>query len=1047
MRKFASLLTLLLLFSALAFGQNRTITGTVTDDKGETLPSASVRVKGTRTGVAADNNGQFRIMAKTGDILVVSGAGLETTEVTVDASSVVNFQVKRIISTGTEVIVTTLGQRRQTKELGFSLASVKASELTQAKVTNLQNGLTAKVSGMNIATTNNGVFADTRITLRGIRSLTGNNQPMLVVDGVPVPLGYLSSINPNDIADISILKSASGTAIYGPDGVNGAIIVTSKKGSKLKPMVTVSHTVQQERVSYMPKFQNRYGSGYSPDANGYGTYESIEQQSWGPEFDGSMVQIGQDGPNGEKYMVPYSYLKNERRNFYDVGITNQSDVSYAAGDFYVSAQNVGIKGTMPGDVNNRRTLTFRAEKETGKFKAGVTLRYANSQYNVTNNNQVVYYGVTSTPGHIPFTRFSDWRNDYFSSPNGYYTPYLDNNGKTPYFAKDNYREAGTSDDLFGNGEMNFSATSWLKFTYRVGLNFTNSDARTTRGAFTYSAFHNTLRDHGSQNVTSAVGNSDFTSRRVTSEVFATMNKKFNKFGVGLLVGQSYRESTTKNIGISSGNLGEATLLTIQLRKGEPNVNFSNVRNRLERYFGRLNFDFNDWAFLEATASYDFDSRLRKPGAPMQKGDFGFFYPGVSASFLLHEVIPGLKSSKLISYLKLRGAITKTGNVTHGTYSYQNTWNAGTFFPYGSVLGFQASTLTFADTYEPEFVVNKEVGAEINFLKNRISFETTLYTQDNTNQVVDIALSSSTGYTSARRNAASFVNKGVEFDLRLTPLVKIRNVNIDFKANYSKQSNKILSLFQGINELGIGNFNYAIVGQPVYVFKLVDYERDAEGHVIVDRVTGMPSQKSALTQFGRTSPTDFVGLSLNVNWKGLSFSVVGDYRTGGQVVADQLGGFMDDNGISERSAQNGRRAFVFPNSVYEDPANPGKYITNTNIYTQTYGRLFWNSDLNTSVTSNYLADGSFWKIREAALSYEIPVGKLFGAKFANTLKGANFGISGRNLFMWLPKSNQWTDPEFQGGNGNAGFTGNATGRSTAFNAPPTRIFGANLTLKF
>lgn len=1039
---------MLLLFAAMAFGQNRTITGTVTDEKGEALPGASVRLKGTRTGVAADNNGQFRILAKTGDVLVVSGPSLETTEVTVGAGSTVTVSVKRLVIQGTEVVVTALGQARQPKELGYSVSKVRGTELTQAKVVNLQNGLTGKMSGLNVATTNNGVFADTRINLRGIRSLTGNNQPMLVLDGVPVPLGFLSSINPNDIQDVTVLKSASGTAIYGPDGVNGAIVVTTKKGNKGKPVVTVSHTVQQERVSYMPKFQGRFGSGYSPDPlTGYGTYEPIEQQSWGPEFNGELVQIGQDGPNGEKYMVPYQYIKNERRNFYDVGMTNQSDVSYSAGDFYISAQNVAIKGTMPGDKNNRRSITLKAERENGKFKAGFNLRYTQSQYDVTNNNQIVYYGVTSTPGQIPFTRFSQWRTDYFSSPDGYYTPYLDNNGKTPYFAKDNYRETGTEDEIFGNGELNFAATSWLKFTYRVGVSFSSADAKSTRGAFNYSAYHATLRDHGTQNITAAVTTSNSNNRRVTSEVFANMSKKFNKFGLGLLVGQSYRESSFRFLSVGSNNLGNATLLTVQLRKGEPAVGVTNSRNRLERYFGKFSFDYNNWAFLEATGSYDFDSRLVKPGSYAKKGDIGFFYPGVSTSFLLHEVIPGLKNSKVISYLKLRGAVTKTGNVTINPYGFENTFTTSLFFPYGDILGFQATATTVADSYKPEFVLNKEVGAEISFLKNRINLEASFYTQDNTDQVINIQLSNTTGYTTAVRNAGSFTNKGMEFDLRLTPLVKIKNVTIDFKANYTKQSNEITQLIDGVSELGIGNFNYAIVGQSAYVFKLVDYKRDPEGRVIVDRITGMPEQDPNLRQFGKTAPTDFIGLALNVNWKGLSFSAVADYRGGNQIVADQLGGFMDDNGISLRSASNGRRAFVFPNSSYEDPTTPGKYIANTNIYTQTYGRLFWNSDLNTNVISNYLADGSFWKIREIAINYEIPIGKLFGAKFNNIMKGASVGISGRNLFMWVPKSNVWTDPEFQGGNGNAAYTGNATGRSTAFNAPPTRIFGANLALRF
>jgi outer membrane receptor protein involved in Fe transport len=213
MRKIASLFTMLMLLSALAFGQNRTISGIVTDEKGDALPGASVRIKGTRTGVAADNNGQFRIQAKTGDVLVVSGAGLETTEATVTASGAITIAVKRTIISGTEVVVTSLGVTRQPKELGYSVSKVKASELTQAKSVNLQNGLTGKVSGLNVQTINNGVFADTRITLRGIRSLTGNNQPMLILDGVPISLGYLNSINPNDITDVTILKSASATAI------------------------------------------------------------------------------------------------------------------------------------------------------------------------------------------------------------------------------------------------------------------------------------------------------------------------------------------------------------------------------------------------------------------------------------------------------------------------------------------------------------------------------------------------------------------------------------------------------------------------------------------------------------------------------------------------------------------------------------------------------------------------------------------------------------------------------------------------------------------
>jgi TonB-linked SusC/RagA family outer membrane protein len=1044
MRKILTLFTVLMLTTLLVSAQSKNVSGQVRDDKGEPVPFATILEKGTKNGTKADGNGNYSLKVKEGSEIIVSATGYS--DVTVKpGTGAANVVLATKSSALQEVVLTTaLGVQRQSKELGYSTARVKSSELTQAKVVNLQNGLTGKVSGLNVNTTNSGVFGDTRITLRGIRSLTGNNQPMLILDGVPLALGFLSSINPNDIADVTILKSASATSVYGPDGVNGAIIVTTKKGNKNKPTVTVSHTTQIEKISYLPKFQTRFGGGYSPDDLGYGTFEPIEQQSWGPEFDGSIRQFGQTGPNGEKLEMPYAYNKNGRRNFFNTGVTNQTDISFSTGDFYISAQNVSINGTIPGDKNDRRSVNLRADKEYGRFKAGFGLRYTQSQYDITNNNQIVYYGVTSAPGNYDLSRFKNWRTDYFSSPDGYYTPYLDNNGKTPYFAKDNYREKGRGDEFFGNAQLDYKAASWLNFTYRVGFTYDNAEARSTRGAFNYSAYHLTLRDHGTNNITAAVGNSNSVSRRLTSEIFATFNKRFGKFGTNVLLGQSYRESNFRYVSAGSNNLGNATFLSIQLRKGEPTVSVDNSTSRLERYFAKASFDYDNWAFVEANFSYDIDSRLVKPGVDYKKSDIAFFYPGVSASLLLHEVIPAFKDNRIISYFKLRGAVSKTGNVTLDPYNFENTFNTSTFFPYGDLLGFQANPLTFADKFKPEFVVNKEVGIELGFLKNRINIEATYYHQNNTNQVIDVQLSNTTGYTTAKQNAAAFINKGLELDLKLTPLVKIRNVTVDFKINYSNQKNKVTSLVDGVNELGIGNYNYVIVGQSAYKFKLTDYLRDPQGHVIVDKATGMPSQNPNLSVFGQTSPEHFLGLNLSVSWKGLTFSAVADYRAGNQIVADQLGGFMDDNGISERSAQNGRRAFIFPNSVYDDGS--GKYVTNTDVYTSNYGRLFWNSDLNTNVISNYVADGAFWKLREVAINYEIPV-KVLGAKFASVVKGASVGISGRNLLMWVPKSNVWTDPEFAGGNGNAAYTGNATGRSTAYNLPPTRIFGANLTLRF
>jgi TonB-linked SusC/RagA family outer membrane protein len=1038
MRKIASLFTMFMLFTALAFGQNRTITGSVIDENGAPLPGVSVLLKGTQTGVSADNNGQFRILAKTGDVLMLSGAGLELTEATVGAGSTITITVKRIIIAGTEVVVTALGVQRQPKELGYSVSKVKATELTQAKSVNLQNGLTGKVSGLNIQSVNAGVFQDTRITLRGIRSLTGNNQPMLILDGVPIALSYISSINPNDITDVTILKSASATAVYGPDGANGALVITTKRGSKTRPQVSVGHTVQVERVNFMPKLQNEFGSGSSVDAYGYGVYDPIENQCYGDAFDGTLRQIGRNGPGGSQNIVPYKSLPKEKLNFWATGLTNQTDVSFSTGDFYLSAQNVLIQGVMPKDVNRRTSIRMAGNKEYNKFKAAYSVNYTKGNYDVTDGGSwgngrdyTVYWNLLNTPQQIPITRFKNWRTDYWSSPGGYFNDYYSN----PYFMIDNFRAKGRSEDIFGNLELNFKATDWLTFTYRLGATIRSNTEKSTQGELRYTPFDiatgKTIAQSGDINA----GVADFsnTSSRINSEFFASARKKFGKFDLNVLLGQSFREDNSKNVNLFSANLFSPNLFNVIARRGEPTVGQSDFKSRLQRFFGKVSFGYNNWAFLEVTGSYDIDSRL----AYFYNYDFSninYFYPGASLSVLLSEAIPAVKNSKFISYLKVRGAYSKTGNVNIPTQGLENTYGLGFGFPYGSLSGYTSSNLLRLANYEPEFVKNKEAGIEIGFLKNRINIEATVYTQDNSNQIVDVQYSGATGFTSARLNAASFDNNGLELDLRLTPLVKLGKVDIDVKVNYTYQDNKVTKIIEGVDQLGIGNGNYVIVGKPAYTFQLTDYVRDDQGRVVVNTTTGYPTIDPVIKPFGRTQPKHLLGLNLNVRWKSLSFSAVGDYRGGAQIYTGGLGTGMDFSGISKRSGQNHRQPFIMPNSSYWDGS---KYVDNTSIYMLSGGYNFWSQSVNTAANTNYLVSGDFWKIREVSISYDMPA-KWFGFT-KNAIKGATLTLSGRNLFMFLPKTNEWYDPEF------SNTTGNAQGVAGLGNSPSSRIFGASLNI--
>lgn len=691
---------------------------------------------------------------------------------------------------------------------------------------------------------------------------------------------------------------------------------------------------------------------------------------------------------------------------------------------------------MPKDVNRRISLRMNATKEYGRFKASYNLNYTKGNYDVTSGSSfgngrdfTVYWNLINSPMQIPHTRFKDWRNDYFSSPDGYFNDYYSN----PYWAIDNFRNVGRSEDIFGNLEFNLKATNWLNFTYRLSATVSNGTFKATQGALTYSQFakdHKTIAASG--DLVAQVADGSSTSSRITSEIFATARKSFGDFKVEALVGQSFRETNAKNVNVSSNNLTFPTLFNIIGRKGEPGASESNSKTRLERFFGKVSLNYNNWAFGEVTGSYDIDSRL----AYYYNYDFdkiSYFYPGANVSFVLSEAIPAIKKSNVISFLKLRGAISKTGNVNLGAQSLENTYGLGGGFPYGTLVGYTSGNTLRQSSYKPEFILNKEVGFEIGFLKNRVNLEATVYTQDNTDQIVQVAYSGATGFTSALLNAASFTNKGFEVDLKLTPLVKLGQATVDFKVNYTYQTNEVTKIIEGVDELGIGNGNFVIVGFPAYTFKLTDYTRDAEGRVIVNPTTGYPTVDPVTKNFGRTQPKHIIGLNLNVNYKGLSFSAVADYRGGNQIWTGNLGTAMDFSGISKRSGQNARQPFIFPNSSYFDGT---KYVPNTSIYTVSGGYNFWSQAINTNANTNYLVDGSFWKIREMSLSYNLPSKWLGFTK--NTIKALNIAVTGRNLFMFLPKTNEWTDPEF------SNTTGNAQGISGLDNTPPTRIFGISVT---
>lgn len=1065
MKKSVLLFFLAMLCAQLTWAQEQTITGTIKDQDGATVPFATVTIKGTKISVASTDAGVFRIGAKSGDVLVISALNYNSAQVILTGDATINVTLQKSSGNLTDVVVTTaLGIRRSAKDLGYATTSLSNKTLTQAKSVNVQQALNGKVSGVNISTVNSGVFENSKINIRGIRSLTGNNQPMLVVDGAPTPLGFLSSIPPDDVQDITVLKSAASAAIYGPDAVNGVIIITTKRGGK-NPTISFSSTVQTTSVSFFPKIQKEFGAGAGETKDAYGNYLYVpyENQQYGPRFDGSLQPIGVPLEDGSIQTLPYSNARyKDKIKFWNTGLTFQNSLSIAAEDFYVSIEDANIRGLVPDDKNHRTSFRFNGSKKYDKFSAGYGLNYVLSNYNIVNENAFqttfpdayaggLFFLVMQTSNNVPLLDYND-PNNKFADFSNYYNEYAVN----PYWLIDNIRQTGRQDDLNANLDLNYQLFPWLKASTRLSTNVsfqgfqsTNAPVEVSDWAQTSGFFGRPRNSTQYSDRPGYVADGQTTVTRYNVDYFLSGDKDLSKdFSIKYLAGGMIRKNVVKDVNVGGNNLLVPALYNVSVKSGDANVptapfnNFKSVSALLSAY-GSLGISYKGWANVEFTGRNDWDSRLNEDNR-------SFFYPAVNASLVLSDALEAIKTSNSVSYLKLRAAVSKSGNVNLAPYATNATYTQPNGFPYGNVGGFTANGTIPSTNLKPEFVNTTEFGAELGLFKNRINLEATYFNQENTNQVLLITRSITTGYTSELANAADFRNYGVEMDLAITPLIKMRKGSINFKINATYNNNEVtrtqgdvpvvLAGTNGFIQISASSptvNNIAVVGGPAFQFQLTDYNRDPEtGKVIVDPVTGYPSISPALITTGRTLPLWVIGLTPSYTIGNFAITMTWDYK-GGHNFYSGLGSDMDFAGISERSASYGRERFVFPNSVYLED---GKYVPNTNIQVQDGNYGFWTGgSSNTSIATNYYASAAAWRLRELNISYTLP-SSIFGKQ--GFFKKATVSVVGKNLFLFVPKSNQWGDPEF-----NFNAVGNTFGVASSFQSPASRLFGGSITLQF
>lgn len=1034
----------MLFFSVLCselIAQEKTLTGKVlASDTGEPIPIASVLVKGhNNLGTYTDDNGKFVLKNVPADAthLIFNSMGYVNLEVPIGNQTVFNVKLSPDAIALNDVVVTALGIQRQAKEIGYATAKVSSDDLTKTKNMDATQALIGKVSGLQISSASASLDADVRVNLRGSRSFKGDNQALLVIDGIPTPLNYLQTMNPNDIENISVLKGGSAAALYGSAAANGVLYVTTKKGEVGRPRVIYSLTTTFDKMAYFPKYQKRFGGGNENSTTGFGSYIKDENQQYGPEFDGSLVDVGLPFllPDGTERQLTgtYDFKDGSKEGFYQTGIGLQNDISFSSGgdngNFFMSYQHAQRTGTIVGDEYRRQTIRFNASRTYKKIKVGGNLSYSNTKTDMNNSSSNGMQALWNTPGNIDLPAYKDWRNVEGANPDEWNNSYYNN----PYAQNELYRRESRNDRITASADLEYKPLRWLKFQGRAGLNLGITNNNNKTNPWHYSAFAKKTRQTAASGdiYTSLTTNSRY-SNRVNLDAMAFAEHKFNdKFQIKGMLGWSMNDNYNEYKQVGASMMEVDGLFNVDNKIGELNGENSYSQSRQQSIYGSIDFSAFGWAYLQVTGRNDWTSLLASQNR-------SFFYPGANLAIMLSDALPAIKHNKWLSYLKLRGTYAKVGSVNIGTYNLYDLANVHGTFPFRSLTAYKISQNIRNANIGPEFTTEFEVGAEIGLLKDRIVLEAAYYHQKTTDQTVNVDIAKSTGAVSKYLNAGVMTGKGVELDLKVTPLIRLGDFSWNINANATFSSTNVTSLYGDLSELAIESPIFAILGENYPMIKATDYKRDPQGRVIVNPTTGLPTLGD-MKQIGTTEPKVRIGLSTVMRWKGLSLSATFDYR-GGHYTSFGQETMMLFTGSSYTSAIMGRQRFVLPNSVIEvkDVNGNISYQENTNITVDSGNKSFWASNYYSCVASRVVSAAA-WKLRELSISYDLPERILDKTKFFQRI---SVGLVGRNLFMWVPSTNLWGDPENWSGTSTANAPGIAANKQSG-----SRTFGFSLSLSF
>ncbi len=1054
--KRTKLLMFLLFLSAGSLFAQKAVEGLITDNTGEPLIGANVMVKGTSTGTVTDFDGKFSLTVPDDqNVLVITYTGFQTLELNIGAGGYFEVVMQEGV-TLSEAVVTALGITRSEKSLGYAVQEVSGDDLVRARETNIVNQLSGRVAGVQVMGSGNNLGGSSRVLMRGVGSVTGQNQPLFVVDGIPMDNSQFSTnvglanvtgqvnnqargvggydygnaiqdINPDDIESISVLKGPAAAALYGSRAANGVILITTKRGDRARRGigVSVNSGVTFERVAFLPDFQNEYGVILLPPNDAGEVFALYARDgSWGPRMEGQMYRAWDsfDDWDTENYLQsrPLVPTPNDIDKFFETGVAYNNNFALTGATdrstFRFSFTNLNQTGVLPNSKLERTNLSLNATQNmTDNFRVMVGANYVKSstlgRSGTGYNGENVFQGFNQWwQRQLDFERLKNYKNPDGSqrtwnrisatNPN---PQYFDN----PYWTRYENVQNDGRERFFGNASLQYDIADWISVTGSVKTDL-YTDRRQERIA---------VGGVGVPMYREAVWQVQENNQEL---MFNISRELSDDLTLDAIVGGNMMQQTKElNQGTTQGGLNIAGFYSLANSAGAVNIIDYEEERRINSVFASASFGWRGMVYLDATLRNDWTSTL-------PQGNNSYMYPSVSSSFVFTE-LPALQNNRTFSYGKLRAGWAMVGNDAE-PYStgitYQPNQNFGSFPVYNVPLRLNNPDLL------PEQTNSFEIGGDFRFLVNRIGIDITYYDMSTKNQIIPVDVSASSGYTSRFINAGLVTNKGIEAMLYLTP-VSTPSFSWDLGLNFSRNWNEVVELAPefGISILRFTSlFGAAVVaaeGEPYGMLEGYDYVYDDAGNKIVGD-NGF-YLRSPTTQPLASTMADYTGgLSNTFRFGNFTASVLFDFQKGGAVysLTNQWGKY---SGLLKETAENGiREDGIIVEGVKQDG-------TPNDVAIDAEAHFFLNGGFNISMADIY--DASFIKLREVQLAYNFSRSQLDNLPFTSlsvALVGRNLAI----LYSGVPN----IDPQQTTSASNVqGLEGGAFA--------PTRTVGVNLNFQF